>query len=48
MTLPVRRRTLKLLAWGYAVKTLLVGFAWLLVPDLPERALLLVRATFVD
>jgi len=31
-------RTLKMVAIGYAVKSLLVGLAWLAVPDLPERA----------
>jgi hypothetical protein len=34
----VSRRTLRLLAVSYAIKTLLVGLAWLAVPDLPERA----------
>ena len=33
------RRTLKLIALGYVVKTLVVGAAWLAVPDLPQRAL---------
>jgi hypothetical protein len=33
------RRTLKLIAIGYAVKTLVFGAAWLAVPDLPQRAL---------
>jgi hypothetical protein len=31
-------RTLKLLALSYAVKTVLLGAAWLAVPDLPDRA----------
>jgi hypothetical protein len=35
-------RILKLLAISYAVKTILVGAAWLAVPDLPDRTL---RAT---
>jgi hypothetical protein len=48
VTLPVRRRTLELIAVSYSIKTLLIGIAWALVPDLPERALLLVRAGFVD
>ena len=39
-------RTLKLVAIGYAVKTLLLGLAWLAVPDLPERALTLARQTW--
>ena len=33
------RRTLKLIALGYVVKTLVFGVAWLAIPDLPERAL---------
>ena len=33
------RRTLKLIAIGYAVKTLVFGAAWLAIPDLPQRAL---------
>ncbi len=32
------RNTLKLLALGYLVKTILIGVAWLAVPDLPQRA----------
>jgi hypothetical protein len=32
------RRTLKILAVTYAIKTLAVGVAWLMVPDLPQRA----------
>lgn len=31
-------RTAKLVAIGYGVKTLLLGVAWLVVPDLPQRA----------
>lgn len=31
-------RTLKILAWSYVVKTLLLGMAWIAVPDLPQRA----------
>ncbi len=34
----MRRRILKVLVVTYAVKTLLVGIAWLAVPDLPQRA----------
>jgi hypothetical protein len=33
------RRTLKLIALGYVVKTLVFGAAWIAIPDLPERAL---------
>jgi hypothetical protein len=31
-------RTLKIVAISYALKSLLIGLAWLAVPDLPERA----------
>lgn len=31
-------RSLKILAWSYLIKTLIVGIAWLVVPDLPQRA----------
>jgi hypothetical protein len=31
-------RTLKLLAMIYCAKALVVGVAWILVPDLPSRA----------
>lgn len=33
------RRTLKRLALGYVVKTLILGIAWLAIPDLPQRAM---------
>ena len=36
---------LKVLAVSYAVKTAVVGVAWLFVPDLPERALEAARST---
>ena len=39
-------RTLKLIAIGYAVKTLLLGLAWLIVPDLPSRAANKARQTW--
>jgi hypothetical protein len=42
----MRRSTLKVLAVSYLVKTLLVGIAWALVPDLPDQALRTLRATF--
>lgn len=42
----MRPRTLRILALSYFVKTLLVGIAWVLVPDLPERAMAALRATF--
>jgi hypothetical protein len=41
----MRPRTLRILALSYAVKTLLIGIAWVLVPDLPERAIEALRAT---
>ncbi len=34
----MNRRTLKLIAVSYAVKTVVFGIAWLMVPDLPQRA----------
>jgi hypothetical protein len=39
-------RTLKLVAIGYCVKTLLFGIAWLMVPDLPQRAMTKLRAAW--
>ena len=35
-----------LVALGYLVKTLIVGIAWLAIPDLPERAATHVRETW--
>jgi hypothetical protein len=46
MRLPVTPRFLRTLAVVYAVKTLLVGIAWLAIPDLPERAATHVRETW--
>lgn len=37
---------LKIIAVVYLVKTLLVGIAWLIVPDLPERALTKAKETW--
>ena len=37
---------LKIVAIVYVVKTLLVGIAWLIVPDLPQRAMTKVRETW--
>jgi hypothetical protein len=34
----ISRRTLKVIAIAYAVKTIVFGAAWLMVPDLPQRA----------
>ena len=42
----MNRRTLKLIAWGYVVKTLVFGVAWLIVPDLPQRAAAKARETW--
>jgi len=42
----VNRRTWKVIALGYVVKTVLLGIAWLLVPDLPARSLDLARRTW--
>jgi hypothetical protein len=39
-------KTLKLIAVGYVVKTMLVGLAWLAIPDLPERAMAMARQTW--
>jgi hypothetical protein len=36
-------RALRIIAWGYLIKTLIVGVAWLMVPDLPQRAATKVR-----
>ena len=46
MRMPLRPSTLRLIAVVYAVKTLLIGIAWLVVPDLPERAASQVRQTW--
>jgi hypothetical protein len=35
-----------LIAVAYAVKTALVGLAWLAIPDLPERAMDVARQTW--
>ena len=37
---------LKIVAIVYIVKTLLVGIAWLMVPDLPQRAMNKARETW--
>ena len=47
MTLgPRTRKTLKILAISYAIKTLLVGAAWLFAPELTNHAVATLRATF--
>jgi hypothetical protein len=43
----ISRRTLKLVAIGYAVKTVVFGVAWLVVPDLPQRAIATARQAWV-
>jgi hypothetical protein len=42
------RRTLKLVAWSYAVKTLLIGILWLVAPDIPEAVLAHARAAWAS
>ena len=37
---------LKIVAVVYLVKTLLIGVAWLIVPDLPQRAAAKARQTW--
>ena len=37
---------LKIVAIVYVVKTLLVGIAWLMVPDLPQRVMTKARETW--
>jgi hypothetical protein len=39
-------KLLKIAAISYAVKTLLVGLAWLAVPDLPQKAMAKARMTW--
>lgn len=41
----MRPRTVKILAVSYIVKALLIGTAWILVPDLPDRAMAALRTT---
>jgi hypothetical protein len=36
-------KTLKIVALGYVVKTLLVGVAWIFIPDLPSRTMTVAR-----
>jgi hypothetical protein len=40
------RRTVKLIAISYAVKTLLVGILWLVAPEIPEAVLAHARAAW--
>ena len=43
----ISRKTLKLIAIGYVLKTVAFGFAWLMVPDLPQRAMDTARQAWV-
>lgn len=43
----ISRRTLKLIAIGYVVKTVVFGAAWFVVPDLPQRAMDTARQAWV-
>ncbi len=43
----ISRRTLKLIAIGYVVKTVAFGAAWLVVPDLHQRAMDTARQAWV-
>ena len=42
-----RRKAFKLIAIGYVVKTVVFGAAWLVVPDLPQRAMDTARQAWV-
>ena len=39
-------RNLKILAVSYVVKTVVLGVAWLMVPDLPQRVTGAARSTW--
>ena len=39
-------RTMRAVAWGYLLKSLLVGLAWLAIPDLPQKTADLLRQAF--
>ena len=39
-------KALKIVALTYVIKTVLVGIAWLVVPDLPQRAMARARQTW--
>ena len=43
----ISRRTLKLIAIGYVIKTAVFGAAWLVVPNLPQRAMDTARQAWV-
>jgi len=44
----VTRKTVRWVALGYVVKTLIVAIAWLAVPDLPQRTLRVVQETWTQ
>jgi hypothetical protein len=46
MRLRLSPSTLRMVAVVYAVKTLIIGIAWLVIPDLPERAATHVKQTW--
>jgi len=46
-TRSISQRTLKLIAIGYMVKTVVLGTAWLVVPDFPQRAMDTARQAWV-
>jgi uncharacterized protein YjeT (DUF2065 family) len=47
MTLgPRTRKTLKIIAVSYVLKTVLVGLAWFFAPELADRALASVQEVF--
>jgi hypothetical protein len=33
----MKSRTIKILAWSYAVKTVLVAILWLVAPEIPQQ-----------
>ena len=43
----ISRKTLKLIAIGYVVKTVVFGTAWLVIPDFPQRAMDTARLAWV-
>ena len=44
----VSPRTMRAVAWGYVLKSLLIGLAWLAIPDLPQRTAELLRQAFTS
>ena len=39
-------KLLKMVALSYLIKTVIVGIAWLFIPDLPSRAMVVARRTW--